>query len=126
MFWIYIFLFSFAFPLVLHLFLFFLTIGILVFFSVPLSLITDSAVLKAVQQSLSHDCSSALSAANASPIFIASCCDIVVTQINYPSFKHNTQNSIKQARGRSHEEGSSQIFMLDDMQFEGGCGRYIG
>jgi diacylglycerol kinase family enzyme len=44
----------------------------------------------------------------------------VVAQINYPSFKHNTQDSIKQARGRSHEEGSSHIFMLDDMQFEGG------
>jgi len=33
-------------------------------------------------------------------------------QINYPSFKHNTQDSIEQARGRSHEEVSSQIFML--------------
>jgi hypothetical protein len=42
----------------------------------------------------------------------------VVAQINYPSFKHNTQDSIEQVRGRSHEEGSSQIFMLDDMQFE--------
>jgi hypothetical protein len=41
----------------------------------------------------------------------------VVAQINDPSLKHNTQNSIKQARGRSHEEGSSLIFMLDDMQF---------
>jgi hypothetical protein len=47
------------------------------------------------------------------------CCDITVAQINYPSFKHNTQDSIEQARGRSHEEGSSQIFMLDDMQFGG-------
>ena len=37
-----------------------------------------------------------------------------------PSLKHNTQDSIEQARGRSHEEGSSQIFMLDDMQFGGG------
>jgi len=27
--------------------------------------------------------------------------------------------SIEQARGRSHEEDSSQIFMLDDMQFGG-------
>jgi hypothetical protein len=43
----------------------------------------------------------------------------VAAQINYPSFKHNTQDSIKQARGRSHEEDSSQIFMLDDMQFGG-------
>ena len=48
------------------------------------------------------------------------CCDVAVAQINYPSLKHNTQDSIEQARGRSHEEGSSQIFMLDDMQFEGG------
>ena len=32
------------------------------------------------------------------------CCDVVVTQINYPSLKHNTQDSIEQARGRSHEE----------------------
>jgi hypothetical protein len=48
------------------------------------------------------------------------CCDVAVAQINYPSFKHNTQDSIEQARGRSHEEDSSQIFMLDDMQFRGG------
>jgi hypothetical protein len=48
------------------------------------------------------------------------CCDVAVAQINYPSFKHDTQDSIEQARGRSHEEGSSQIFMLDDMQFRGG------
>jgi len=48
------------------------------------------------------------------------CCDVAVAQINYPSFKHNTQASIEQARGRSHEEDSSQIFMLDDMQFRGG------
>ena len=48
------------------------------------------------------------------------CCDVAVAQINYPSFKHNTQDSIEQARGRSHEEDSSQIFMLDDMQFKGG------
>jgi len=47
------------------------------------------------------------------------CCDVTVAQINYPSFKHNTQDSIEQARGRSHEEDSSQIFMLDDMQFKG-------
>jgi hypothetical protein len=32
------------------------------------------------------------------------CCDVVVVQINYPSFKHNTQDSIEQVRGRSHEE----------------------
>jgi hypothetical protein len=31
------------------------------------------------------------------------CCDVAVAQINYPSFKHNTQDSIEQARGRSHE-----------------------
>jgi hypothetical protein len=50
---------------------------------------------------------------------------VAIAQINYPNFKHNTQNSIEQARGRSHEEDSSQIFMLDDMQF-GGFGRYLG
>ena len=43
----------------------------------------------------------------------------MVAQINYPSFKYNTQDSIEQSRGRSHKEDSSQIFMLDDMQFEG-------
>jgi hypothetical protein len=32
------------------------------------------------------------------------CCDVAVAQINYPNFKHNTQDSIEQARGRSHEE----------------------
>ena len=47
------------------------------------------------------------------------CCDVAVAQINYPSFKHNKQDSIEQARSRSHEEDSSQIFMLDDMQFGG-------
>ena len=50
----------------------------------------------------------------------------MVAQINYPSFKHNTQDSIEQAMGRSHEEDSSQIFMLDDMQFGGEFGRYLG
>ena len=48
------------------------------------------------------------------------CCDVAVAQINYPSLKHNTQDSIEQARDRSHDEDSSQIFMLDDMQFGGG------
>jgi len=48
------------------------------------------------------------------------CCDVAVAQINYSSFKHNTQDSIEQTRCRSYEEGSSQIFMLDDMQFGGG------
>jgi hypothetical protein len=43
--------------------------------------------------------------------------DVAVTQINYPNFKHNIQDSIEQVRGRFHEEDSSQIFMLDDMQF---------
>jgi len=47
------------------------------------------------------------------------CCDVAVAQINYPSLKHNTQDSIEQARGRYHEEGSNQIFMLDNMQFGG-------
>ena len=51
------------------------------------------------------------------------CYDVAVAQINYSSFKHNTQDSIEQAK--FHEEGSSQIFMLDDMQF-GGFGRYLG
>jgi hypothetical protein len=45
------------------------------------------------------------------------CCDVAVAQINYPSLKHNTQDSIEQVRGRSHKESSSPIFMLDDMQF---------
>ena len=40
-------------------------------------------------------------------------------QINYPNLKHNTQDSIEQVRGQSHEEGSNQIFMLHDMQFGG-------
>ena len=53
-------------------------------------------------------------------------CDVVVTQINYPSFKHNTQDSIEQARGRSHEEGLVQIFMLDDIKFGGGDWSYLG
>jgi hypothetical protein len=39
---------------------------------------------------------------------------------------NTTQDSIEQARGRSHEEDSSQIFMLDDMQFGGGFGCYLG
>jgi len=52
-----------------------------------------------------------------------SCCDVAVAQINYPSFK---QERLEQARGRSHEEDLSQIFMLDEMQFEGGVGRYLG
>jgi hypothetical protein len=55
MFWTYIFPFSFAFPpvpLVRYLLLFFLATGIRVF-PVSLSLITDPAVLKKDQQSLS-------------------------------------------------------------------------
>jgi hypothetical protein len=43
-------------------------------------------------------------------------CDVVVAQINYPSLKHNTQDSIKQVRGRSHDEDLVQIFMLYVMQ----------
>ena len=42
------------------------------------------------------------------------CCVVVVTQINYPNL--NKQDSRKQVRGQSHEEGLVQIFMLDDMQ----------
>jgi hypothetical protein len=52
-------------------------------------------------------------------------CDVAVAQINYPSLKHDTQDNIEQARGRSHEEGSSQIFMLYDMQL-GGLWSYLG
>jgi hypothetical protein len=48
------------------------------------------------------------------------CCDVAVAQINYPNLKHHTQDSIEQARGRSHEEGLVQIFMLYNMQFRGG------
>jgi hypothetical protein len=48
------------------------------------------------------------------------CCDVAATQFNYPNLKHNTQDSIEQARGWSHEEGLSEIFMLYDMQFLGG------
>jgi len=40
------------------------------------------------------------------------CCDVAVAQINYLNFKHNTQDSIEQVRDQSHEEVSSQIFML--------------
>ena len=36
-------------------------------------------------------------------------------KINYPNLKHSTQDSLEQAIGWSHEEGSSLIFMLDDM-----------
>jgi len=43
----------------------------------------------------------------------------MVAQINYPSFKHNTQNSIEQVRGRSHKEDLVQIFMLYVMQLGG-------
>jgi hypothetical protein len=39
---------------------------------------------------------------------------------DYPSLKHITQDNIEQVKDRSHEEGSSHIFMLYDMQFEGG------
>jgi hypothetical protein len=33
---------------------------------------------------------------------VEECRDVVVAQINYPSFKHNTQDSMEQARDRSH------------------------
>jgi hypothetical protein len=39
------------------------------------------------------------------------CCEVVVTQSNYHSL--NKQDSIKQARGRSHEEGLVQIFYAE-------------
>ena len=52
-------------------------------------------------------------------IRVSSCCDVAVAQINYPSLKHNTQDSIEQARGRSHEENLVQIFMLYVMQLKG-------
>jgi hypothetical protein len=44
-------------------------------------------------------------------------CDVVVTQINYPNL--NKQDSIEQVRGRSHEKGLVQIFMLDDIKLGG-------
>jgi hypothetical protein len=47
------------------------------------------------------------------------CCDVAIAQINYPNLKHNTQDSIEQARGRSHKEGLVRICMLYDMQFGG-------
>ena len=47
------------------------------------------------------------------------CCDVVVTQINYPSLKHNTQDSIHQEKGRSHEEDLVHIFMLYVKQLGG-------
>jgi hypothetical protein len=47
------------------------------------------------------------------------CCNVAVTQINYLCL--NKQDSIKQARGRSHKEGLVQIFMLNDMQLGGGA-----
>jgi hypothetical protein len=46
-------------------------------------------------------------------ILYGECCDVVVTQINYPSL--NKQDNIEQARGRSHEEVLVQIFMLYDV-----------
>jgi hypothetical protein len=45
------------------------------------------------------------------------CCDIAVIQINYLSL--SKQDSIDQARGKFHEEGLVQIFMLYDMQWGG-------
>jgi len=50
-------------------------------------------------------------------ILYGECCDVVVAQINYPSL--NKQDSIEQARGRSHEEVLIQIFMLYDVQLRG-------
>jgi len=47
------------------------------------------------------------------------CCDVAVAQINYPSFKHTTQDSIEQVRGRSHKEDLIHIFMLYVMPLEG-------
>jgi len=43
----------------------------------------------------------------------------MITQINYSSLKYNTQDSIEQTKGQSHEDGLNQIFMLHDMQFGG-------
>jgi hypothetical protein len=51
------------------------------------------------------------------------CCDVTVTQINHLSL--NKEDSIEQARGRSHEEGLVQIFMLYNMQLGGDWG-YLG
>jgi hypothetical protein len=44
-------------------------------------------------------------------------CDVAAAQINYPSL--NKQDNTEQVRGRSHEEGFVQIFMLYDMQLGG-------
>ena len=43
--------------------------------------------------------------------------NVTVTQINY--FNLNKQNSIEEIRGRSHEKGLIQVFMLDDMKLKG-------
>jgi len=48
---------------------------------------------------------------------VLDCCDVAVVQINNHSL--NKQDSIEQVRGRSHEEGLFQIFMLYDMQLGG-------
>jgi len=50
-------------------------------------------------------------------IWEARCCNVAVTKINYPSL--NKQDSIEQARGRSHKEGLVQIFILYDIQLGG-------
>jgi hypothetical protein len=45
------------------------------------------------------------------------CCDVAITQINYPSL--NKQYSIEQAKGWSQKKVLVQIFMLYDMQVGG-------
>ena len=50
---------------------------------------------------------------------VVTCCDVAVAQINYPSLKQIKQDSIEQARGRSHEDDLVQIFVLYVMQSGG-------
>ena len=45
------------------------------------------------------------------------CCNVAVTQINYPVL--NKQDSIEQARGRFHEKDLIQVFILDDSKLRG-------
>ena len=47
------------------------------------------------------------------------CCVAAVVQINYPNLKQIKQDSIEQARGRSHEDDLVQIFVRHVMQLGG-------
>jgi hypothetical protein len=46
-------------------------------------------------------------------IFLAYCCVVAVTQINYPNL--NEQDNTEQVRGRFHEKDLVKIFILDNM-----------